>query len=242
MKFDIGWLSGVSVFKFFEIFRYLDCYDAEDYIFYIRKDIEYDFNVLDEKLLMIKNIFEAYDNFFHHNIKFPEIEVKEKKDMPPSDPEGFKTEGFFESKKHFHDWKESCPLWAMFVHGDKDFCKIKSPNPDKKYVTISLINDERKNQKNYQYLTNEGRSIRLEYVDFLLDNLCRDDNVKNLGDSRGFKTSRELIEKIEFIRRSKFYIGSKCSWKDMARIFGIPILIIEMPPTLQKSERNLLLM
>ena len=59
MKFDIGWLSGVSVFKFFEIFRYLDCYDAEDYIFYIRKDIEYDFNVLDEKLLMIKNIFEA---------------------------------------------------------------------------------------------------------------------------------------------------------------------------------------
>jgi len=115
----------------------------------------------------------------------------------------------------------------MFVHGDKDFCKIKSPNPDKKYVTISLINDERKNQKNYQYLTNEGRSIRLEYVDFLLDNLCRDDNVKNLGDSRGFKTSRELIEKIEFIRQSKFYIGSKCSWKDMARIFGIPILIIE---------------
>ena len=227
MKFDIGWLSGVSVFKFFEIFRYLDYYDAEDYIFYIRKDREYDFNVLDEKLLMIKNIFEAYDNFFHHNIKFPEIEVKEKKDMPPSDPEGFKTEGFFESKKHFHDWKESCPLWAMFVHGDKDFCKIKSPNPDKKYVTISLINDERKNQKNYQYLTNEGRSIRLEYVDFLLDNLCRDDNVKNLGDSRGFKTSRELIEKIEFIRRSKFYIGSKCSWKDMARIFGIPTLIIE---------------
>ena len=227
MKFDIGWLSGVSVFKFFEIFRYLDCYDAEDYIFYIRKDIEYDFNMIDEKLLMIKNIFEAYDNFFHHNIKFPEIEVKEKKDMPPSDPEGFKTEGFFESKKHFHDWKESCPLWVMFVHGDKDFCKIKSPNPDKKYVTISLINDERKNQKNYQYLTNEGRSIRLEYVDFLLDNLCRDDNVKNLGDSRGFKTSRELIEKIEFIRRSKFYIGSKCSWKDMARIFGIPTLIIE---------------
>ena len=227
MKFDIGWLSGVSVFKFFEIFRYLDYYDAEDYIFYIRKDIEYDFNMIDEKLLMIKNIFEAYDNFFHHNIKFPEIEVKEKKDMPPSDPEGFKTEGFFESKKHFHDWKESCPLWAMFVHGDKDFCKIKSPNPDKKYVTISLINDERKNQKNYQYLTNEGRSIRLEYVDFLLDNLCRDDNVKNLGDSRGFKTSRELIEKIEFIRRSKFYIGSKCSWKDMARIFGIPTLIIE---------------
>jgi len=227
MKFDIGWLSGVSVFKFFEIFRYLDCYDAEDYIFYIRKDREYNFNMLDEKLLMIKNIFEAYDNFFHHNIKFPEIVWKDKKDMPPSDPEGLKTEGFFESKKHFHDWKESCPLWAMFVHGDKDFCKIKSPNPDKKYVTISLINDERKNQKNYQYLTNEGRSIRLEYVDFLLDNLCRDDNVKNLGDSRGFKTSRELIEKIEFIRQSKFYIGSKCSWKDMARIFGIPILIIE---------------
>ena len=227
MKFDIGWLSGVSVFKFFEIFRYLDYYDVEDYILYIRRDREYNFNMLDEKLLMIKNIFEAYDNFFHHNIKFPEIEVKEKKDMPPSDPEGFKTEGFFESKKHFHDWKESCPLWAMFVHGDKDFCKIKSPNPDKKYVTISLINDERKNQKNYQYLTNEGRSIRLEYVDFLLDNLCRDDNVKNLGDSRGFKTSRELIEKIEFIRRSKFYIGSKCSWKDMARIFEIPTLIIE---------------
>jgi len=219
--------GGVSIYNFFEILKYIDYYNVEDYIFYIREDTDTQPGAIDEKLLMIKNIYETYDNFFHHNIKFPEIEVKEKKDMPPSDPEGFKTEGFFESKKHFHNWKESCPLWAMFVHGDKDFCKIKSPNPDKKYVTISLINDERKNQKYYQYLTTGGRTILSEAVDFLLDNLCRDDNVKNLGDSRKFKTSQELIEKIKFIEQSKFYIGSKCSWKDMARIFGIPTLIIE---------------
>ena len=86
----------------------------------------------------------------------------------------------------------------------------------------------KKNSKKYfQYVVEEGRTIQSEYVDFLLDNLCRDDNVKNLGDSRKFKTSQELIEKIEFIEQSKFYIGSKCSWKDIARIFEIPTLIIE---------------
>jgi len=222
MKFDIGWSGGVSTFKFFEIFRYLDYYDVKDYRFYIREDIGYNFNTLDEKLLMIKNIFEAYDNFFHHNIKFPEIEVKEKKDMPACD-----NEGFFESKKHFQEWRESWYLQPKFVHADKYFWKIKSSNIDKKYVTISLINDKRKNEKHFQYLTKEGRTIQSEYVDFLLDNLCRDDNVKNLDDSRKFKTSQELIEKIEFIRQSKFYIGSKCSWRDVAGIFEIPVLVIE---------------
>ena len=214
MKFDVGWSGGVSIYNFFEIFRYLDYYDVEDYSFYIREDTDIQPGAIDEKLLMIKNIFETYDNFFHHNIKFPKIEVKE---LGCDDD----SNGFFESKKHFNEWKES---WRQSA--DKDFWKIKSPHIDKKYITISLIDDKRNSKKYFQYVVEQRRTIQSEYVDFLLDNLCRDDNVKNLGDSRGFKTSRELIEKIEFIRQSKFYIGSKCSWKDMARIFGIPILII----------------
>ena len=232
MKFDIGWAPGVSIYHFFEIFRYLDYYNAEDYTFYIREDIGMHPGMINEKLLMIKNIYETYDNFFHHNIKFPEVVWIPEKDMPPPDPEGT-SQGFFESKKHFQEWRQRYTMSAHldphspFSLSTESFWKIKSPNPDKKYVTISLINDERKNQKYYQYLTTGGRTILSEAVDFLLDNLCHDDNVKNLGDSRKFKTSQELIEKIELIRQSKFYIGSKCSWRDVAGIFEIPVLVIE---------------
>jgi len=165
--------------------------------------------------LMIKNIYETYDNFFHHNIKFPEIEVNK---LGCDDD----SNGFFESKNHFKEWKE---YWRQSA--DKDFWKIKSPNPNKKYVTISFINNKRNSESDFQYVVEEGRTIQSEAVDFLLDNLCRDDNVKNLGDSRKFKTSQELIEKIKFIEQSKFYIGSKCSWRDIATIFEIPTLIIE---------------
>ena len=215
MKFDVGWSGGVSIYNFFEILKYIDYYNVEDYIFYIREDIDTQPGAIDEKLLMIKNIYEAYDNFFHHNIKFPEIEVNK---LGCDDD----SNGFFESKNHFKEWKE---YWCQIE--DKDFWKIKSPNPNKKYVTISFINNKRNSESDFQYVVEEGRTIQSEAVDFLLDNLCRDDNVKNLGDSRKFKTSQELIEKIEFIEQSKFYIGSKCSWKDIARIFGIPTLIIE---------------
>lgn len=215
MKFDVGWSGGVSIYNFFEILKYIDYYNVEDYIFYIREDIDTQPGAIDEKLLMIKNIYEAYDNFFHHNIKFPEIEVNK---LGCDDD----SNGFFESKNHFKEWKE---YWCQSE--DKDFWKIKSPNPNKKYVTISLINNKRNSESDFQYVVEEGRTIQSEYVDFLLDNLCRDDNVKNLGDSRKFKTSQELIEKIEFIEQSKFYIGSKCSWRDIATIFGIPTLIIE---------------
>jgi hypothetical protein len=215
MKFDVGWSGGVSIYNFFEILKYIDYYNVEDYIFYIREDINTQPGAIDEKLLMIKNIFETYDYFFHHNIKFPEIEVNK---LGCDDDRN----GFFESKNHFKEWKE---YWRQSAN--KDFWKIKSPNPNKKYVTISFINNKRNSKKYFQYVVEEGRTIQSEYVDFLLDNLCRDDNVKNLGDSRKFKTSQELIEKIEFIEQSKFYIGSKCSWKDIARIFEIPTLIIE---------------
>ena len=215
MKFDVGWSGGVSIYNFFEILKYIDYYNVEDYIFYIREDIDTQPGAIDEKLLMIKNIYEAYDNFFHHNIKFPEIEVNK---LGCDDD----SNGFFESKNHFKEWKE---YWCQIE--DKDFWKIKSPNPNKKYVTISFINNKRNSESDFQYVVEEGRTIQSEAVDFLLDNLCRDDNVKNLGDSRKFKTSQELIEKIEFIEQSKFYIGSKCSWKDIARIFEIPTLIIE---------------
>jgi hypothetical protein len=215
MKFDVGWSGGVSIYNFFEILKYIDYYNVEDYIFYIREDINTQPGAIDEKLLMIKNIYEAYDNFFHHNIKFPEIEVNK---LGCDDD----SNGFFESKNHFKEWKE---YWCQIE--DKDFWKIKSPNPNKKYVTISFINNKRNSESDFQYVVEEGRTIQSEAVDFLLDNLCRDDNVKNLGDSRKFKTSQELIEKIEFIEQSKFYIGSKCSWKDIARIFEIPTLIIE---------------
>ena len=215
MKFDVGWSGGVSIYRFFEVFRYLDYYNTGDYTFYIREDIGTQSGMITEKLLMIKNIYEAYDNFFHHNIKFPEIEVNK---LGCDDD----SNGFFESKNHFKEWKE---YWRQSA--DKDFWKIKSPHIDKKYITISLIDDKRNSKKYFQYVIEEGRTIQSEYVDFLLDNLCRDDNVKNLGDSRKFKTSQELIEKIEFIEQSKFYIGSKCSWKDIARIFEIPTLIIE---------------
>ena len=222
MKFDVGWSGGVSIYRFFEILKYIDYYNVEDYIFYIREDINTQPGAIDEKLLMIKNIYEAYDNFFHHNIKFPEIEVNK---LGCDDD----SNGFFESKNHFKEWKE----WADLLYRQSSntnkagFWKIKSPNPNKKYVTMSFINNKRNSEKYFQYVVEAGRTIQSEAVDFLLDNLCRDDNVKNLGDSRKFKTSQELIEKIEFIEQSKFYIGSKCSWKDIARIFEIPTLIIE---------------
>ena len=215
MKFDVGWSGGVSIYNFFEILKYIDYYNVEDYIFYIREDTDTQPGAIDEKLLMIKNIYETYDNFFHHNIKFPEIEVNK---LGCDDD----SNGFFESKNHFKEWKE---YWRQSA--DKDFCKIKSPNPNKKYVTISFINNKRNSESDFQYVVEEGRTIQSEAVDFLLDNLCRDDNVKNLGDSRKFKTSQELIEKIKFIEQSKFYIGSKCSWRDIATIFEIPTLIIE---------------
>lgn len=221
MKFDIGWSGGVSIYHFFEVFRYLDYYNAEDYTFYIREDIGTQSGMITEKLLMIKNIFEAYDNFFHHNIKFPEIEVNKL----GCDDDSY---GFFESKNHFKEWKESWYVRQQSSNTNKaGFWKIKSPNPNKKYVTISFINNKRNSESGFQYVVEEGRTIQSEAVDFLLDNLCRDDNVKNLGDSRKFKTSQELIEKIKFIEQSKFYIGSKCSWRDIATIFEIPTLIIE---------------
>ena len=75
MKFDVGWSGGVSIYNFFEILKYIDYYNVEDYIFYIREDINTQPGSIVEKLLMIKNIYEAYDNFFYHTIKFPEIAV-----------------------------------------------------------------------------------------------------------------------------------------------------------------------
>ena len=54
MKFDVGWSGGVSIYNFFEILKYIDYYNVEDYIFYIREDINTQPGAIDEKLLMIK--------------------------------------------------------------------------------------------------------------------------------------------------------------------------------------------
>ena len=51
-------------------------------------------------------------------------------------------------------------------------------------------------------------------------------NVMDLGDSRNFQDAKEIIEKIKLIEDCMCYIGSLCSWADIARLYNKPVITI----------------
>ena len=98
------------------------------------------------------------------------------------------------------------------------------PQLQKRHITMSLVKDR------VGLWDRLNRKIPSHYHDILMETFSLNNSVIDLGDSRKFKTSKELIDKINYIRGSKFYIGSKVSWKDIARIFGTYVLVLEPLP------------
>ena len=121
----------------------------------------------------------------------------------------------------YNNWSSRSDIWT-----------IKDSAPQKKYITTSLIKSRE------GFIDSQSRDIYSEYVNILLKTFSLNSSVVDLGDSRGFKTSKELIDKINYIRGSKFYVGSQVSWKDIARIFGIYVLILEPLPSSNVVEAS----
>jgi len=51
-------------------------------------------------------------------------------------------------------------------------------------------------------------------------------NVIDLGDSRHFKDADECIEKIKLIENCTCYVGSVCSWYDIAKLYDKPAVVL----------------
>ena len=198
IKLYHGDIGSISIFRYWEIFNFIRYFNIEDCTILLKKNNNFNTK---ERMDMIKNIFIAYDYFFYHNIKFPKIEI-----ITSTFPE----DDFY---------KRWCSLTYQYWNLDKSIYWPHKFSPiPKKYITVSLVKSRLKFKDDLK------REIKSEYVDILLEAFSSNKNIIDLGDSRKFETSEKLIEKINYIRASKFYIGSLVSWKDIARLFGIYIL------------------
>ena len=81
------------------------------------------------------------------------------------------------------------------------------------------IEDNRHKELLYRGLDNDSLFF---LQNFILNNSYHID----LGDTRNFKNSDELITKLKYIFSAKLYIGSTCTWSKMAARADIPVYII----------------
>lgn len=65
-----------------------------------------------------------------------------------------------------------------------------------------------------------------------LDDQCLQDVISlldpvaiDLSDSRNFKNINELITKLTILFHANLYIGSDCSWNNIAPVFGVPTIL-----------------
>jgi len=133
------------------------------------------------------------------------------------------------------DWREFFDDKHMFKQvcydSTKRFKKIKKKNPfdhfrdrpkRNKWITTSLIERDYWNsdirgleERGFQYPDGElFKEILSKHPDFI-----------DLGDSRSFSNSDELISKLQIVRDSRMYIGSCCSWSNWASENGVPTYI-----------------
>ena len=72
------WGGAVSIFKYFEIFNYIRYFDIDCTIVVSSDNATDAKKASTDELEKVENVFNTYDYFFHHNIKFPKIIVGSK--------------------------------------------------------------------------------------------------------------------------------------------------------------------
>ena len=132
----------------------------------------------------------------------------------------------------------------------------------KRYFTQPLKDEEIKKTNDvvyslmdasFQYNTTEYRSypaekqIQLAFRGMepehykIVKEILKNTNWIDLGDSRKISDGPDLLNKLELIRRSKFYIGTKCGWSQWAHAAGTKSYIIfnRRPTDYNEEMRNL---
>lgn len=129
----------------------------------------------------------------------------------------------FDNDKHM--FKQICfDSRKRFKHGPKQnpFDHLRDRPKRNKWITTSLIERDYWDpvimdleDKGFQYPDGElFKEILSSHPDFI-----------DLGDSRSFSNSDELISKLQIVRDSRMYIGSCCSWSNWASENGVPTYI-----------------
>ena len=205
--------QSISIMKYWEFFNYMS-YHGSECTLILGDRLPYN-------LPKIEHIFKSYQHFFSTSIKFPKIRTVNKSIWEPLSND---TQNNFKVFKawSWENWDKRDDIWPLKLP------KVKNP----KYISTSIV--KTRDGKYFRH-----RDIPAEYVDELINILTLNNNVINLGDSRGFESAEELIDKIEIIRNSKFYIGSEVSWKDIAKIFGVYTIRILPGTTLPPLDNSI---
>jgi len=94
--------------------------------------------------------------------------------------------------------------------------RLKITNSNNTHICISII------QNKLSHATHKE-------LDFDLANVENGNlKIEDLGNSRNFTTSEEVIEKIKLIQNCTMYFGSQCSWKNISNLYNKPCITIWM--------------
>lgn len=91
--------------------------------------------------------------------------------------------------------------------------KLKRKIPKKDHICTSLISVD----KHEKGITKEQKEALLS---------CFGEKIINIGDSRNFSSTNEVIDKLTILAESKCFIGSSTSYSHMAPIFDTPSIHI----------------
>lgn len=104
------------------------------------------------------------------------------------------------------------------------FLSLKAPPKKNKWITTSVI--ERKHWPSNDNPELETKGFHFPDGELFESFLSNQPNFYNLGDSRTFENSDELIEKMQIARDSRIYIGSCCAWSNWTSENGVPTYIM----------------
>ena len=111
----------------------------------------------------------------------------------------------------FHE-KDAQQFQNLQLERAYDFTRFKQKMIKKtmtnSHVAVSFINESKP-------LVEDWRIISASFV-----------NVVDLGDTRNFKNIDECIDKIKLIENATCYVGSLCSWHDIAVLYNKPAISI----------------
>ena len=119
----------------------------------------------------------------------------------------FIDEKFSHSKQNFEYFKLLSHYDSRDEKNMKEYLKSFKSNDDN--ICISFIQTSLSKDKKHRELS------------YMIENIT-DGNLKinDLKDTRNFTSTDEIIKKIKLIQNCILYFGSKCSWKNIASLYG----------------------